>query len=192
MARQGLDGATIPRIARAAGVSPANVYRRFRDKDALLTAVFGRFSEAGEAAADRPPDEGTLRGVGLEGVVRGWIAALVASYRARTKLIRATMEYARRNASAPFIRRQVAAESRGFEGMAQVLLLFRDEIRHPEPERAVRWGMLTAGAVLKDRVLFDEAGLIQGLLPLTDEQLCEELVRTLLSHLRDRGSDPTG
>src|SRR3546814_9648839 len=39
LAEHGLDGATIPRIARVADVSPATVYRRFVDKQALLRAA---------------------------------------------------------------------------------------------------------------------------------------------------------
>jgi AcrR family transcriptional regulator len=36
---KGLEGATIPRIAARAGLSPGAVYRRFPDKDALLRKV---------------------------------------------------------------------------------------------------------------------------------------------------------
>src|ERR1700733_5106492 len=36
----GLEGATVPRIAAAADVAPASVYRRYADKDALLRAAF--------------------------------------------------------------------------------------------------------------------------------------------------------
>src|SRR5579863_7788210 len=41
----GLKGATIPRIAARANVSPGTVYRRFRDKDALLREVCLRMLE---------------------------------------------------------------------------------------------------------------------------------------------------
>jgi AcrR family transcriptional regulator len=34
-----IEKTTIPRIARRAGLSPGTVYRRFRDKDALLREV---------------------------------------------------------------------------------------------------------------------------------------------------------
>jgi AcrR family transcriptional regulator len=43
--KYGLEGATIERIAREAGLSPASVYRRFRDKDDLVRGVFSRASE---------------------------------------------------------------------------------------------------------------------------------------------------
>src|SRR6185436_14876416 len=39
----GLDAATVPAIAERAGVSVGVVYRRFRNKDELLRAVYERF-----------------------------------------------------------------------------------------------------------------------------------------------------
>src|SRR3954470_5791083 len=39
LGQHGVDGTTIPRIARHAGLTPGAVYRRFRDKDALLETV---------------------------------------------------------------------------------------------------------------------------------------------------------
>src|SRR5262244_4196124 len=42
LGQHGVNGATIPRIARHAGLTPGAVYRRFRDKDELLeTAILG-------------------------------------------------------------------------------------------------------------------------------------------------------
>lgn len=183
MGRYGLDGATLPRIARAAGVSPANVYRRFRDKDALIAAMFRRFSEANAEEAERPLDTQALRALGLEALVRNWTGALVGAYRARPGLMRATMEYGHRHPEAAFIRRQTALEARNFDRMAAALLLFRDQIHHPDPAFAVRWAMLTAGAVLRDRLLFDPAGWLQSLVPASDERLREELARTILRYL---------
>src|SRR3954468_5996767 len=43
--KRGLKGASVPEIARRAGVSPASIYRRFVDKDGLLREVFERFFE---------------------------------------------------------------------------------------------------------------------------------------------------
>jgi AcrR family transcriptional regulator len=181
--RYGLDGATLPRIARTAGVSPANVYRRFRDKDALIAAVVRRFSEINASEAERPLDTESLRRAGLDAIVRQWTSALVGAYRARPGLIRATMEYTRRHPEASFIRRQVALENRNFHKMATVLVLFRDQIRHPDPEFAVRWAMLMTGSVLRERLLFDQAKLFENLVPASDEQLREELARTFLRYL---------
>src|SRR5437899_2360739 len=39
LAHHGVDGATIPRIAAHAGLTPGAVYRRFKDKDALFESV---------------------------------------------------------------------------------------------------------------------------------------------------------
>ncbi|WP_173008585.1 TetR/AcrR family transcriptional regulator [Mycolicibacterium sp. P1-18] len=65
--------ATLDDVAKAAGVGPATLYRRFANKDALvhevLTGFFGRLVEAAEAAARGPSDRGLetfLRTVGVE------------------------------------------------------------------------------------------------------------------------------
>jgi AcrR family transcriptional regulator len=183
IAKHGLEGATLARIARQARVSPANVYRRFRDKDALIAAVFSRFSDIQAEHADQPIDTEPIRKMGLRAFVRQWIGALITSYRAQTRLMRATVEYSRQNAERPFIKRQVELEGRSFDKMAEALLLFRDEIRHPEPELAVRWAMLMPGFALKELVLFDQANLTGRLVPMDDEKLQEELVRVFLGYL---------
>lgn len=183
IARHGLEGATLPRIARQARVSPANVYRRFRDKDALIAAVFSRFSDMQAEHADQTIDSEPIRKMGLRPFVRQWIGALVASYRAQAGLMRATIEYSRKNAERPFIKRQVQLEGRSFDKMAEALLIFRDEIRHPDPELAVRWAMLMPGFALRELLLFDKANLTGRLVPMDDPQLQEELVRAFLGYL---------
>src|SRR5271155_6262230 len=39
LGQHGVEGATIPRIAAHAGLTPGAIYRRFSDKDALLESV---------------------------------------------------------------------------------------------------------------------------------------------------------
>lgn len=183
MARHGLEGATLPRIARQARVSPANVYRRFRDKDALIAAVFARFSEMQAEHADQPLDTEPIVKMGLRAFVRQWVGALLGSFRARKKLMRATVEYTRENSERSFIKRQMDLEGRGFEKMAEALLLFREEMHHPEPEVAVRWAMLMMGSILMNQVIFEHEKLTGRLLPMDDERLKGELARTFLGYL---------
>src|SRR6185312_16013835 len=45
LGHHGVDGATIPRIAHHAGLTPGAIYRRFHDKDALLETVVLRILE---------------------------------------------------------------------------------------------------------------------------------------------------
>jgi AcrR family transcriptional regulator len=189
IAKHGLEGATLPRIARQARVSPANVYRRFRDKDALIAAVFSRFSDIQAEHADQPLDTEPIKKMGLRAFVRQWIGALLTSFRARTKLVRATIEYTRQNSERSFIQRQLELEGRSFDKMAEALLIFRDEMRHPEPEVAVRWAMLMTGFALMELVIFDHEKLAGRLLPMDDERLQEELVLGFLGYL---GVDPEG
>ena len=163
------------------------MYRRFRDKDALIAAVFSRFADMQAEHAGQPIDTEPIRKMGLRAFVRQWIGALIASYRARAGLMRATIEYSRKNADRPFIKHQVELEGRSFDKMAEALLIFRDEIRHPEPELAVRWAMLMPGFALKELLLFDQANLTGRLVPMDDEKLQEELARGFLSYL---GVDP--
>src|SRR5262252_5506298 len=45
LGQHGVEGTTIPRIAAHAGLTPGAIYRRFKDKDALLEAVILRLVE---------------------------------------------------------------------------------------------------------------------------------------------------
>ena len=134
-------------------------------------------------------DEQTMLLDSLHAFVEQWIGALISSYRARPGLMRATIEYSRQNAERPFIKRQGELEARSFDRMAEALLIFRHEIRHPDPERAVRWAMLTPGFALRELLLFDRSNLTARLVPMDDVKLKEELVRGFLSYL---AVDPDG
>src|SRR5580692_5839301 len=49
LGQDGLEGATIPRIAAHAGLTPGAIYRRFPDKDALLeTTILGLYERQDE------------------------------------------------------------------------------------------------------------------------------------------------
>ncbi len=81
VAKHGLEGAILPRIAAKAGISAANVYRRFRDKDALIAAVFQRIRERSSAATASQVDPEKVRPIGLARFSRNIIGGMIQNYR---------------------------------------------------------------------------------------------------------------
>src|SRR4051812_1541626 len=91
--KRGLKGASVPEIARRAGVSPASIYRRFIDKDGLLREVFERFFERAIAANDAALQPSQWRAASLEKSVRTLVSGMVAAYRQRPGLLRAGISH---------------------------------------------------------------------------------------------------
>src|SRR3954463_12284799 len=86
--KRGLNGASVPEIARRAGVSPASIYRRFIDKDGLLREVFERFFERAIQANDAALRPSQWRAGSLEKSVCTLVAGMVAAYSQRPGLLR--------------------------------------------------------------------------------------------------------
>lgn len=146
LAERGSDVFTLAEVAERAGVSIGSIYGRVDSKDDLLRAAhareMARIDDATTAAFadDRPRDEPLRRGV--------------------DHVIRTTAELLRGNAAvmAPFMlvahRDPVVAEAgraahgRLVEAFGAALLAHRDAIRHPDPERAVRWSCTVVYSVL--------------------------------------------
>jgi hypothetical protein len=66
------------------------------------------------------------------------------------------------------------------ERLAALLLARRDEITHPDPERAAAFGLTLVFSTLDNVILFDET---RSAVPLSDEALADELTRAYLAYL---------
>jgi AcrR family transcriptional regulator len=181
--KYGLEGATLPRIAREAGLSAASVYRRFRDKDALVRAVFSRASEVQAQELAREVDEGLLRKMGICNFTSQWIGGMLKGYGTRTGLIRAAMMYAQQHPRAAFVRHQRGLEIQSFRKMVRIFLLWQDEIHHPDPESAVSYGMIMVAFTVRELILFGQAQVFEGLVPLSNDHLQKELSQAFLRYL---------
>ncbi|HKP92951.1 MAG TPA: helix-turn-helix domain-containing protein, partial [Chthoniobacterales bacterium] len=84
--KRGLEGASVPEIARRAGVSPASIYRRFVDKDGLLREVFERFFERSIKANDETLQPSHWRAKSLDDSVCALVSGMVAAYSQRPGL----------------------------------------------------------------------------------------------------------
>ena len=183
IAKHGLDGTTLPRIAARAGISPANVYRRFRDKDALMAAVFERLRKRSTVETRAQVDPETVRPIGPVQFSRSVIEGMIKSFRANAGLSRATVEYSEQHWETESVRKTRASEAQSFEAMLSTFLIWRDQIRHPNPNRAIRFAFVVIALTLRELILFNRTRSFQDVLSLDDEMLREELPRMFLAYL---------
>lgn len=188
MVKHGVEETTLPRIARHARVAPATVYRRFRNKEALMRAVFRRFNERSSGAVREQFDADKLRGVGLVPFATQVVQGMVQGFRANAALSRAAVLYAEKNPKADFIRKSGESERQSFQRMVDTFLLWRDQINHPDPELAIRLAFLVVASMLRDLVIFDRMRLMVSVIPVDDDVLKRELPRVFLGCLGVRSA----
>ncbi len=62
-------------------------------------------------------------------------------------------------------------------------MIWRDQIKHTDPQRAVRFGFVMIAVVLRELVLFNRARILEDVLSLDDDILKTELPRMFLRYL---------
>jgi AcrR family transcriptional regulator len=182
----GLEGATVPTIAAAAGVSVGNVYKRFPDKDSLLRCVHDRFFNEILAANQFALDPEKWTGTPTIELLTTVVAEMVDGYRSRRSLIRALLLYGQAHPDSEFRER---AEKLRLES----LLLFetllrgrRSDISHPHPERAIRFVVVLIGHALQSSVV-SEMGT-RDLLS-SGTETTGELAKIVVGYLRIKGTE---
>jgi AcrR family transcriptional regulator len=184
LGQHGVNGATIPRIARHAGLTPGAVYRRFRDKDELLETAILRMLErqnertkvglAPEAAAQIP----------LPVFADQLIGSMVISYRANAALLRAMRRFVEQREGSEFWKKALALEMRAVRRVVDLFLAHRDEIHHPHPKMAVSLALIMLIGTLYELVVTpQDPSLYKGLWPQDDRTMKKELVRSFLNYL---------
>jgi AcrR family transcriptional regulator len=181
----GLSGATIPRIADAAGVAPASVYRRFRNKDALYRAAFLQALESSAQAARKTMRIESFKDRTLEGVAGELVSTVLKQYRVSPGVIRALLRFVEDDTDKAFKKRMLTLISGNFERLIEVLLTFRAQIGHRNPRRAVTFALLSMVTAVEVRML-EDVSLWRELLPISDKELHRELTRSLLAYLQSR------
>jgi AcrR family transcriptional regulator len=188
LVKHGPAGTTLPRIAKQAGVAPASVYRRFRNKEALMAAVFRRFYGRSSGTVKEQFDPESVRPLGLVQFSTKVIQGMVQGFRASAPLSRAAMQYAEQHPRADFVRKTGASEAKSLQRMVDTFLIWRDEIKHPDPDQAVRFGFLVVACVLRDLVTFDRMRLMRPVLAVDDDVLKRELPLLFLRCLGIEGN----
>ena len=81
------------------------------------------------------------------------------------------------------MRKTRASEAKWFETMVGTFMIWREQIKHPDPERAVRFAFVMIALILRELILFRRTRLFADLVPLDDDILTEELPRMFLRYL---------
>jgi len=180
----GLEGATIPRIAARAGLSPGTVYRRFPDKDALLREVCLRLLENNYQGTKKLLASEQWKNMSLVEMSRTVIAITLKGHHSHRGLLRAYLLFTLQHPDTAFIRRCEQLEWKTLQDVGELLLTRRSEIHHPAPESAVKLALLMVGIVaLGIFILPQHANDYDRFLPDVEAQLQRELPRMFLRYL---------
>lgn len=193
-AEKGVEATSVADVAAAAGCSVGSVYHHFRDKKALLYAVFDRMSQELRATTQVAVDPARWEGASVSDILRGYLEFSLEVGRDRPSFKRAGREASR---SDPVLREHLAAmHSELDREIAGLLLARRDEIGHPDPVLATGFVLDQLGSMLRTRL--DETLMPTQLANRADEDFVREALRSACAYLQtDRGEGapdghPTG
>jgi AcrR family transcriptional regulator len=130
----GVEGASISKIAARAGVSVGALYHHFTDKQALLRALFERAINAYSAASRKAAAPARWSGAGVGALVAGYVdfmVAMGARKDAGPSIIALIL------ADQPQWRgRLTTMQAEGRRHVAGLILQRRDQLNHPDPVAA--------------------------------------------------------
>lgn len=182
-----VEEVSISDIVQAAGVSVGAFYTRFRDKEALVQALFEDYQNERAEALETTFAPEAWRDLDLPTAIGRVVRITVTHFRHRRGLIRAFTQHYRHHPEehTPQLRSRLMPL---YDRVAHILLQHSPQIRHPDPEQAVRFAFFLMTSVCTNRIVFDESTHSQSF-SLSDEGLAAELERACLSYLR--GSEDT-
>ncbi|MEA1652799.1 TetR/AcrR family transcriptional regulator [Nitrospirillum sp. BR 11164] len=132
---RGYEDFTLNEVSRRSGVSIGSIYGRVDSKDALIRTVQARALVDIDEKERRVTDSARWQGYGLDRLVPGVVSEFGEFLKENSPLLRAFM------VRAPMDPVIAQTGKRSHEAMAvrfeTLLLSRRNEISHPEPERAV-------------------------------------------------------
>src|SRR5262249_42512010 len=155
LTERGLEGATIPRIAARAGLTPGAVYRRFPDKDALLRTVVIATFKGIDQQTERSLTPDLAKRYAFPVFVEKIVRDSLRSYRTHTRLLSSLTQFFRTHSSTAFRRQVDEIETQTFRRIVAFLMNYREEILHPDPEAALALGLAVVGFSLREIVLME-------------------------------------
>jgi AcrR family transcriptional regulator len=176
LAEKRWEDASVAEIAKRAGSSVGAFYARFRDKDALLSALHERFVEEAMATADYAMSAQRWEKASITEIVRELVAFQVRIQDQRRGLLRAI---AIRATESPELQIRGQRGTRHIEDLfTRLVVARRHEILHPVPVVAAAFASRLIAGVTLQRLLFPQASI-----DAPGVSLVEELTHAALAYL---------
>ncbi|MDR6974366.1 AcrR family transcriptional regulator [Streptomyces sp. 3330] len=172
LAEHGYEGASTGRIATTAGISPGSLYQYFPHKDAIVSAVLERYSDALVSSVTTRLSGAFEQPAPV--IVRTTLAALLDGLDVEPPFLRAAVEHGPRLDDGRALR---AFEQRVGELVHAYLTTQRGSLRPDAPLDTAVWMLVRTVEHLTVRYLLDRP-------PIPRDEFLEELTRLALHYLR--------
>lgn len=179
------DDISVTEITRKARSSVGSFYSRFPDKAALLDYLDEQYAHEVIAEGARLSDPNRFVGADLAQRVRLVVTFMLELHVRQPGLLRTLIVEARRKPGGRFGERTRRMNAT-IPTLMHRLLECREEIGHPEPERAVYLGLLLVFSAIREITLFPEA--LAEFVDYEHEELVGELCDAYLAYLRAKPS----
>jgi AcrR family transcriptional regulator len=179
IAARGVERASVPAIARRAGISVGNFYRRFASKDALLAHIDGRLLAGRREYWTALLDPGRWAGRPASAIVEAVVKEIVNRHRGHAGLLRALALKARSEYEA----RAAGHHSETVSRFTALLLSRPAELNHPNARRAIPFAMKMIEATAGDLILFNDNIVPGAGSRLSDDAVVREIVRAVCGYL---------
>lgn len=175
---QSFESLSITDIAAAAKRSVGSFYTKFRDKEHLLDELVARYQAERGGMEYRTLELDKWKDKSLRETIEGISRITVDEFRERRGLFRA-LRYRGTPANEGGAREQMSPL---YDRIAQILLLHREEIVRPKPERAVRVAFFILTSLCTNAIVFAE-DVHPSTLSLSDNELVREASAAMYAYL---------
>lgn len=179
-AQHGVDGTAVAEIARRAQCSVGAVYHHFKDKDAVLYALYKRMTDRFQAVSASALDPARWEGASIEDILRGFLEFSLRIERESPGFKQAALEAVQKD---PALQRHYAEILGGiYQGLRKLVLARRAEIGHPDPDLAVRFVLDQFAAMIRMRK--DKSVRHAQMTRRSDAHFIEQAIQSAKSYLK--------
>ena len=181
-AEHGVEATSVAEVAERAGTSIGAVYHHFRDKKALVYALYDRLAQSFEATTAEAVDPERWEGATIADILDGYLSFALNSERERPGFKRVGLEASRIDPALGEHFDKLRGELN--RGLAELILARSDEIGHPDPKLATAFVLDQLGSMLRLRLHSPAASTQLG--RRSDKVFRAEALRSACAYLQIR------